>query len=64
MSFANNCYKCRSKLIPIIYGRVDDKYLDLEKTSTVVLGGIFQKPYNSFCPLCEESYADYTEMPS
>lgn len=63
MPFATYCPQCRSKLIPILYGRMDKEQLELEKNNRAILGGLMKKPYNSFCLLCEETYESHTDMP-
>lgn len=61
--FLIQCPQCRTKLIPILYGRVDYVHLDLHKQGRAFLGGMNKKPYNSYCPLCEESYEAETTIP-
>lgn len=63
MSFMKNCPSCRTKLVPIFYGRVDYDHLDLHREGRAFLGGMQEKPYHSYCPLCEESYKEYTDLP-
>lgn len=60
-----NCTQCRTKLIPIVYDRLDPEMLDLQNKGLLLIGMNkgSDKP-NSFCPLCEESYGDFTDIPS
>lgn len=52
------CPKCYVKLIPIVYGRLDPKRIDLQKNGQLIVGtGKYKKGKPlSFCPLCEETY--------
>lgn len=63
MHLMTYCQKCRAKLIPVIHGRVDPEYLDLMSQGKIIVSLQNEKKYNSFCPLCEESYESITEMP-
>lgn len=63
MSFFSNCPNCRTKLVPILYGKLDYVHLDLHQSGRAFLGGMNKKPYNSFCPLCEESFKESTDIP-
>lgn len=60
----NNCIRCYTKLIPIVYGRLDPEILDMQNKGLLLIGMNkgSDKP-NSFCPLCEESYGDFTLTP-
>ena len=54
------CPICKTKLIPIVH-RLDKDILDLQDKGLVLAST--DKTYNSFCPLCEEAYGDYTDFP-
>ena len=59
-----NCIRCKSKLIPIVYGRLDPEILDMQDKGLLLIGlDISSGKPNSFCPLCEESYMDFTDTP-
>lgn len=62
-SMIHNCIRCKTKLIPIVYGRLDPEVLDMQDKGMVLIGLDKAGGCNSFCPLCEESYVDYTDMP-
>lgn len=57
------CPKCKTKLIPIVYGVVSPKMLDLQDQGMILIGLDDTSKVNSFCPLCEEAYGDFTDMP-
>jgi hypothetical protein len=57
----DNCIVCKTKLIPIIH-RLDPDVLDMQDKGLALAS--LDKTYNSFCPLCEESYRDITGLPS
>jgi hypothetical protein len=59
-----SCLKCHTKLIPIVYGRLDPEILDMQNKGLLLIGMNkgSDKP-NSFCPLCEEAYGDFTLTP-
>jgi hypothetical protein len=59
----NNCITCKSKLIPVVYGRLDKDILDMQDKGLLLIGLDKARNVNSFCPLCEESYMDYTSIP-
>lgn len=58
-----NCIRCKSKLIPIVYGRIDPEMLDMQDKGLLLIGMNMTNKPNSFCPLCEEAYGDYTDTP-
>lgn len=60
----NTCIRCKTKLIPIVYDRLDPEVLDMQDKGILLIGVDKQpgKP-NSFCPLCEEAYDDFTLPP-
>jgi hypothetical protein len=60
----NICPLCKTKLIPIVYDRLDPEILDMQDKG-LILVGLNKGPEtpNSFCPLCEESYRDFTSLP-
>jgi hypothetical protein len=60
----HNCITCKSKLIPVVYGRLDKDILDMQDKGLLLIGLDKARNVNSFCPLCEESYMDYTSIPS
>ena len=57
------CPICKTKLLPIIYGVVSPKMLDMQDQGKILIGLDNTSKVNSFCPLCEEAYADFTDMP-
>jgi hypothetical protein len=57
------CPICKTKLLPIVYGVVSPKMLDLQDQGKILIGMDDTSKVNSFCPLCEEAYADFTDMP-
>jgi hypothetical protein len=60
----HNCIRCKSKLIPIVYGRLDPEILDMQDKGLLLIGlDTSDIRPNSFCPLCEESYGDFTDTP-
>jgi len=59
----NSCIKCKSKLIPVVYGRLDPEILDLQNKGILLIGMDKARGVNSFCPLCEEAYGDFTLPP-
>jgi len=59
----NNCLICKSKLIPVVYGRLDPEILDLQNKGILLIGIDKARKVNSFCPLCEEAYGDFTLPP-
>lgn len=63
MSFTNNCYICKAKLVPIFYSVVNKNYLDLEKKGKIIIGGLKRKEFNSYCISCEDSFEAYTDIP-
>lgn len=58
-----NCIVCKSKLIPVVYGRLDKDILDMQDKGLLLVGMDKARNVNSFCPLCEESYEDFTLTP-
>jgi len=58
-----NCIVCKSKLIPVVYGRLDKDILDMQDKGLLLVGMDKARGVNSFCPLCEESYEDFTLTP-
>jgi hypothetical protein len=59
----NNCISCKTKLIPIVYGRVDPEAITMMARNEIIISLDKNRKYNSFCPLCEESYVDFTYTP-
>lgn len=59
----NNCITCKTKLIPIVYGRVDPEAISMMAKNEIIISLDKKRIYNSFCPLCEESYVDFTYTP-
>ena len=59
----NNCITCKTKLIPIVYDRVDPEYISLMAKNQILISLDKDRTFNSFCPLCEERYQDYTLTP-
>ena len=62
-SMIYNCITCKTKLIPIVYGRLDPEILDMQEKGLLLVGLDMARGANSFCPLCEESYGDFTSTP-
>ena len=60
----HNCIRCKTKLIPIVYGRVDLEAIEMMARNEIIISLDKDRRYNSFCPLCEESYVDFTDLPS
>ena len=60
----NTCITCKTKLIPIVYGRLDPDILDMQDKGLLLIGLDKARGANSFCPLCEESYTDFTSTPA
>lgn len=58
-----DCIRCKTKLIPVVYGRLDKDILDMQDKGLLLVGLDKARGANSFCPLCEESYVDYTNAP-
>jgi hypothetical protein len=53
------CPHCNTKLIPILYGFVDPKYVDMHKQGLVFLVSTTYHTKNSptsYCKKCEESF--------
>ena len=59
----NTCPICKIKLLPIIYDRVDPEYISLMAKNQIIISLDKDRRYNSFCPQCEESYMDFTDLP-
>lgn len=57
------CPICKTKLIPIVYGLVNPDILDMQDKGLLLISLDSRREYNSFCPLCEESYTDFTTPP-
>ena len=55
------CPICKTKLIPIVHNRLDKDILDMQDKGLLLIG--MDKDLNSFCPLCEEAYGNYTDTP-
>lgn len=58
----NNCIKCKTKLIPVVHKRIDHDVLDMYEKGLLIISS--DKNVNSYCPLCEEAYGDYTDYPA
>jgi hypothetical protein len=59
----NNCITCKTKLIPIVHGRLDPEMLDMQNKGLLLISLDKSNLANSYCPLCEEAYMDYTNTP-
>lgn len=59
----NICPLCKTKLIPIVYGKINPEMLDMQDKGILLIGIDKDKSVNSFCPLCEEAYGDFTHTP-
>ena len=58
-----NCIRCKTKLIPIVYGRIDPEILEMQDKGLLLVSLDKTRSANSYCPLCEEAYGDYTDFP-
>ena len=58
-----NCITCKTKLIPIVYGRLDKEILEMQDKGLLLVSLDKTRSANSYCPLCEEAYGDYTSIP-
>lgn len=58
-----NCIRCKSKLIPIVYGRLDPEIMDMQNKGLLLISLDSNRTANSYCPLCEEAYGDFTLSP-
>jgi hypothetical protein len=59
----NNCITCKTKLIPIVYGRLDPEILDMQDKGLLLVSLDSNRIANSYCPLCEQAYGDFTYTP-
>ena len=59
----HNCIRCKTKLIPIVYGRIDPEILDMQDKGLLLISLDKTRTANSYCPLCEEAYGDFTDLP-
>jgi hypothetical protein len=59
----NNCITCKTKLIPIVYGRLDPEVLDMQDKGLLLVSLDKNRLANSYCPLCEQAYGDFTYTP-
>jgi hypothetical protein len=51
------CPICNSKLIPILYGYMDDKHLELQRQGKIILAGYkerYKDQPKSYCNKCSE----------
>lgn len=51
------CPICNNKLIPIVYGHIDDTYLNLHREGKIILAGYIERYSdrpNSYCNTCFE----------
>ena len=51
------CPICNDKLIPVVYGHIDDRYLNLHRDGKIVLVGYRERYSNqpkSYCNTCFE----------
>jgi hypothetical protein len=55
------CPICKTKLIPIVYGRLDPDILDMQNKGLLLIGIDKTRKDNSYCPLCEETYGNFTD---
>lgn len=58
-----NCITCKTKLIPIVYGRLDKEILEMQDKGLLLVSLDKTRSANSYCPLCEEAYGDHTSLP-
>ena len=63
-SMITNCIRCKTKLIPIVHGRLDPEVLDMQDKGLLLISLDKSNLANSYCPLCEEAYGDFTDLPS
>jgi len=59
----SKCPQCNVKLIPVVYGRLDPEILDMQDKGLLLISLDKSKKVNSYCPLCEEAYEAFTDMP-
>lgn len=57
------CPICKTKLIPIVYGQLNPEMLDMQNKGLILIGSDRTNTANSYCPLCEEAYGDFTDLP-
>lgn len=57
------CPRCKTKLIPIIYGVVNPEMLELQEKGLLLISLDKNRIANSYCKLCEEAYASFTDVP-
>lgn len=57
------CPICKTKLIPIVYGQLNPEMLDMQDKGLLLIGMDKTRSVNSFCPLCEEAYGNFTDTP-
>jgi len=53
----NMCPNCNNKLIPVIYGYMDDKHLTLQREGKIILAGYkerYKDQPKSYCNTCFE----------
>ena len=55
------CPICKTKLIPIVYGKLDPELLDMQDNGLLLIGMDKTRKVNSYCPLCEEAYEAFTD---
>lgn len=58
------CPICKTKLIPIYHGVVNPEILEIHHAGKILIGSNKDKGLNSYCPLCEEAYGDFTDTPA
>ena len=59
----NICPLCKTKLIPIVYGQLNPEILDMQDKGLLLISLDKDKKANSYCPLCEEAYGNFTDTP-
>lgn len=59
----STCPICKTKLIPIVYDRLDPDTLDKQNNGLLLISLDKNRSINSYCPLCEEAYGNYTDTP-
>ena len=58
------CPICKTKLIPIVYGRLDPEILEMQDKGLLLVSMDKARSINSFCPLCEEAFGNFTDTPA
>lgn len=60
------CPICNEKLIPVVYGHMDDRSLRLHKNGKIILAGYrerYAETHKSYCNNCLEGFDIYVNTP-